>query len=154
MGRPTGPPHQPVFRTFCEFVVNGHTYRSTGTGNNKKESKQDAAAAVLASVRRATSRPGGLEARRGLNTIHYCRWNQSSSRREVDLNEARVKKEAKTENDDLQAENRKLKKKVENLQKIAEINDEMSKLQKKLDNLCLDLQESSSDDEDDDENEE
>ena len=54
---------------------------------------------------------------------------------------ARIKKEATTGSDGLQAENRKLKKKV-------------AKLQKKLDKVGLALTEPSSDEEDDDESDE
>merc|ERR1712127_775720 len=51
---PTGPPHQPIFTTTCEVVVDGYIHRSKGSGNNKKDSKQQSAAGVLKKLLIAT----------------------------------------------------------------------------------------------------
>ena len=162
---PTGPPHQPIFTTTCEVVVDGFVHRSKGTGNNKKDSKQQAAAGVLKSLIRATPSAAPSRVVSGNATTEFSPIldNLSSRFGNVGITQNQrspgavfaeklygvppksnylkmdsVKINTETENvtDALRAENQKLQKKID-------------RLQRKLDKVSLALTENASDEEDD-----
>ena len=147
---PTGPPHEPIFTTTCEVVVDGFLHRSKGTGNNKKDSKQAAAAAVLKSLQRATPSEAPSQVRstgRARTEFSPILDNLSSQFGSVGITQNRssvsrnvdpvvIKKETSIVSNDLKAENQKLKK-------------EVAKLQKQLEKIRLTLTEPCSDEEDD-----